>query len=260
MAVKNDQMLNPEQQAFIHASGDIGLAAFDELPDVFFFVKDRGRRFVYFNTAFTTLMGLRSDQLLGRRDEDLSPSYLAEHYREDDDRVLSHGERLVGVIELVHNADGSYDWFTTTKFPVLSKTGKIIGVAGVTRSLTKREAAEERLLPLEPAIRLISERYDRPLTIADMAKAASMSTTHFARRFKAHFGTSPHQYLRRVRLQAACDLLSTSDLTIAEIARRVGYYDQSHLTRDFLKAKRETPKGYRERTSERAIRRPIIRG
>lgn len=228
-------------------AGDLGLVAFDELHDVFFFVKDRDRRFLYFNKAFTTLMSLRADQILGQRDEDISPGYLAEHYREDDEAVLTRGERLVGVIELVHNADGSYDWFTTTKFPVRSGKGEIIAVAGVTRSLTKRHVAQVRLRPLEPAIKLISEEYHRPLTLAEMARAATMSPTHFAREFRAHLGTSPHRYLRRLRIEAACDLLSTTDLLVGQIAARVGYYDHSHLTKDFSKNKGMTPSEYRKR-------------
>jgi PAS domain S-box-containing protein len=232
----------------LDAAVDLGLTAFDELNDVFFFVKDRDRRFVYFNKAFTALMSLSPEQIVGQRDEDLSPAYLAEHYREDDEAVLTRGERLVGVIELVHNADGSYDWFTTTKFPVLSASGEIIGVAGVTRSLTKRTAAQERLLPLEPAIRLMSEHYDRPLRVSDMARAATMSPTHFARRFKAQFGISPHRYLGRLRIAAACDLLSTTDLLVGDIAGRVGYYDQSHLTKAFTRSKGVTPAEYRKRS------------
>lgn len=237
--------LTADQRRFFGASGPIGLQAFEELPDIFFFVKDRERRFVYFNTAFTTLMGLTSEQLLGQRDEDISPGYLASHYREDDEAVIVAGKRLVGVVELVHNSDGSYDWFTTTKFPVRDQRGDIVGVAGITRNLSKHAAAHAMLQPLEPAIRLISERYGEQLTLADMARAVSMSETHFSRRFKAHFGISPHRYLRRVRLEAACDLLSTSDLAIGEIAVRVGYYDHSHLTNDFVKAKGLTPSRYR---------------
>jgi PAS domain S-box-containing protein len=241
--------LTPAQQAFLNASGDIGLDAFEELHDVFFFVKDCARRFVYVNTAFMTLMGLTSDQILGRRDEDLSPEYLTEHYRQDDEAVIKRGERLVGVVELVHNVDGCFDWFTTTKFPIRNVDGQVIGVTGITRSLTKKVIVEERLLPLKPAIQLITEHYDQRPTLAEMARQCFMSPTQFARLFRAQFGASPHSYLLRVRLQATCDLLSTTKLAIGDIATRVGYYDQSHLTRDLVKNKGATPTEYRRRYS-----------
>jgi AraC-like DNA-binding protein len=92
---------------------------------------------------------------------------------------------------------------------------------------------------------LISEEYHRPLRLADMARAAVTSPSHFARRFKADPGISARRYLRKLRLDAACELLSTTDLTISEIAARVGYYDQSHLTRDFTRRERMTPTQYR---------------
>lgn len=251
--------LTPRQREFLAASGDLGLQAFNELHDVFFFVKDRELRFVYFNRAFLNLMNLSAEQVLGRRDDELSPEHLAEHYREDDTKVIESGERLVDIIELVHDIDGAYEWFTTTKFPVVSD-GATIGVAGITRSLTKRNKAAEQLVPFEPAIRLISEHYDRPLSVRELAESVAMSQTHFARLFKAHFGTSPHRYLRRVRLAAACDLLSTTDLSVGEIAIRAGYYDHSHLTNEFVRAKGVTPSDYRQRYRRRQIRRQIVRG
>lgn len=250
--------LTPRQQEFLAAAGDLGLRAFDELHDVFFFVKDRERRFVYFNRPFATLMGLAPGQILDRRDEELSPEYLAEHYRADDLKVLEGGERLVDIVELVHDVDGTYEWFTTTKFPVMS-AGATIGLAGFTRSLTKRSRAAERLVPFEPAIRLISEHYDRNISVKELAESVAMSQTHFARVFKAHFGTSPHRYLRRVRLAAACDLLSTSDLSVGEIATRTGYYDHSHLTNELVRTKGMTPSAYRERYRRRQLRRHVVR-
>jgi transcriptional regulator GlxA family with amidase domain len=75
--------------------------------------------------------------------------------------------------------------------------GKTIGVAGITRSLTKRSRTAEQLAPFEPAIRLISEHCDEPLSVRQLAESVAMSQTHFARLFRAHFGTSPHKYLRR---------------------------------------------------------------
>ena len=251
----------PEQEAFLAASGDLGLAAMNELPDVFFFVKDVERRFVYWNLAFLTLMGLTAGELVGRRDEDLSPGYLVEHYREDDLKVLTTGARLVDIVELVHNVDGSYDWFTTTKFPVRDRDGAIIGVAGITRSLTKRAGVAEQLLPLTPAIELISREYHRSLSIAELAGAVSMSPSHFARLFKRHFGTSPHRYLRGVRLIAACDLLCTTDDPVSVVATRAGYYDHSHLTNDLVRSKGMTPSEYRARYRRvPAPRRQVVRG
>ncbi len=240
------------QWEFLDAGQDLGLLAFDVLRDVFLFVKDRDRRFVYFDRGFPSLMSLTAGEILGRRDEDLSPKHLADHYRADDERVMNSGLPLVDIIELVHNVDGAYEWFTTTKFPVV-RNGTTIGVAGIIRSLTRGHTRAEELRLLEPAIRLISEHYSRAPSVTDLAASVAMSPTHFTRVFKARIGTTPHRYLRHVRLTAACKLLSNTDLSIGEVAMRTGFYDHSHLTNEMARGMGVTPRQYRLRASRQAV-------
>jgi PAS domain S-box-containing protein len=232
----------------LQACGSALLLAFDQLTDLFVFVKDTDRRFVLCSEPFVRLMGYReARQLIGLRDEDISPEYLVDHYRGHDERVLTTGERIVDLIELVRNVDGTYDWFLTTKLPIRSGDGAILGLVGVTRGLTKRNALVDRLLPLTPAVSLISTEYHRQLTVAEMAESVTMSVSHFSRTFKSHFGATPHQYLRQVRLMAASDLLATTDLPLSLVASRTGYYDQSHLSNDFVRERGMTPSAYRAR-------------
>jgi len=234
------------ERELVDACGEALLLAFNEFSDLFMFVKDRERRFVLCSDPFVHLMGYRSvSQMIGLRDEDISPEYLVDHYRAHDERVLTTGHRIVDLIELVRNVDGTYDWFLTTKLPVRGADGEIIGLVGITRGLTKRNAVADRLLPLTPAVELISREYHRQLTIAEMAETVSMSTSHFSRTFKDHFGSTPHQYIRRVRLMAACDLLSTTDLPLSVVASRTGYYDQSHMSNEFVRERGITPLAYR---------------
>ena len=232
----------------VQACGSALLLAFDQLSDLFVFIKDQERRFVLCSEPFVHLMGYRdSRQLIGLRDEDISPEYLVDHYRSHDQRVLATGEPIVDLIELVRNVDGTYDWFLTTKLPIRSDDGHVLGLVGVTRGLTKRNKVVDRLLPLTPAVSLISTAYHRQLSVAEMAEAVGMSVSHFNRTFKSHFGATPHQYLRQVRLMAACDLLATTDLPLSVVASRTGYYDQSHLSNDFVRERGMTPSVYRTR-------------
>lgn len=242
--------------------GDALLVAFDQVSDVYVFVKDRDRRFVACNEPFARLLGYRTtSQLYGLRDEDISPLYLVEHYRRHDEHLLLSGDRLVDLVELVRNNDGSYDWFLTNKTPITGHDGAVVGLVGVTRGLTKRGPVADRLMVLTPAVEMISREYSRPLTIADLAEEVSMSPSHFSRIFKAHFGVTPHNYLRRVRLMAACDLLSTTDLPMSVIASRTGFYDQSHLSNEFRRDRSMSPATYRKKYREvgphRHGRRPV---
>lgn len=88
----------------------------------------------------------------------------------------------------------------------------------------------------------INEHLDQNLKLNDLAAIAQLSPYHFLRLFKKDMGTTPHQYILRCRLNHAKDLLQHSNLSIAEIATRTGFCDQSHLTRYFKRATGVTPK------------------
>jgi PAS domain S-box-containing protein len=221
------------------------LGAMDQL-EALFFVKDTARRFLYCTEALAQHLGyLRAAQVLGLRDEELSPAHLADHYRRYDESVLGRGERIVDLVELVRNADGRYAWYTTTKWPLLDHGRTIIGLAGVIKSLNPRPPHNDELAPLTPALQLIADQYQRRITIAELAEAAAMSQSQFTRQFKRRLGTTPHRYLRSVRLRAACDLLCSTGLPLSSIAQQTGYYDHSHLTNDFRREFRLSPKEYR---------------
>jgi transcriptional regulator GlxA family with amidase domain len=83
------------------------------------------------------------------------------------------------------------------------------------------------------------------LTLTDIAKLFGMSQRSFTRRFKAATGTRATQYWQQLRIETAKELLSSSNLTIQEIADQVGYQDQGHLTRLFRQNLNLTPKAYR---------------
>lgn len=230
----------------LEQTGKALISAFDHVPDLFIFVKNADRVFVDCSEPFVSLMGCRSKaQIIGKRDEDFSPEYLVEHYRNYDIAVLETGEPLIDLVELVRNRDGSYDWFVSTKTAIRNPEGAITGLLGVTRSLTIKEAASDSLRTLTPAIELITRDYARALTVGDLAGSVLMSPSNFSRLFKQHFGVTPHKYLLRVRLMAACDLLATTSLSIGEISVRTGFYDTSHLTHELRRNRGMTPTDYR---------------
>lgn len=248
-------MQNTEQEPLASAVATVGgleqtgmalIAAFDHVPDLFVFVKNADRVFVACSEPFVSLMGCRSKaQIIGKRDEDFSPEYLVEHYRGYDEMVLATGDPLIDLVELVRNRDGSYDWFVSTKTAIRDDWGTITGVLGVTRSLTIKETASDSLRTLTPAIEQITREYARPIAVSDLAAKVLMSPSNFNRLFKQHFGVTPHKYLLRVRLMAACDLLATTTLSVGEISAQTGFYDTSHLTHELRKSRSMTPTEYR---------------
>lgn len=92
----------------------------------------------------------------------------------------------------------------------------------------------------------IEARLDQKLSPADLAGALGLSETVFARRFKAHLGKTPMQFVTECRIKAATDLVTRTDLTFGQIALRCGFADQAHLSRTFKKAHGQTPRAFRK--------------
>lgn len=91
----------------------------------------------------------------------------------------------------------------------------------------------------------LRHHYDQPIQIQQVAQNLSISLRTFNRRFKKATALTPLQYLQNIRMQAAGELLKTSNLTVAEVAEKVGYQDLSHFTVLFRKSFGATPSQYR---------------
>ncbi|KZN56571.1 GlxA family transcriptional regulator [Pseudoalteromonas luteoviolacea] len=83
-------------------------------------------------------------------------------------------------------------------------------------------------------------------SLAAVAQQFNMSYRSFNRRFKIATGKTAIAYLQEVRLQQACELLASSNLSIQEIALTVGFNSQSQLSRAFKEQMNQTPSSYRK--------------
>ncbi len=91
----------------------------------------------------------------------------------------------------------------------------------------------------------LQDNYGRDIKVSQVAERFEMSVRTFNRRFKIATGKTPLQYLQEIRIETAKDLLKTSNLSISEIAYRVGYHDMGHFTGLFKKILATTPSEYR---------------
>ncbi|MFI9063754.1 GlxA family transcriptional regulator [Streptomyces sp. NPDC053429] len=89
------------------------------------------------------------------------------------------------------------------------------------------------------------EHLHEPLPVTELARRALMSKRSFTRRFTAATGTTPHAWLRSLRLLRAEELLETTNLPIEEIARRVGYASAAVLREQFVRRRGVPPRSYR---------------
>jgi AraC family transcriptional activator FtrA len=100
---------------------------------------------------------------------------------------------------------------------------------------------------LAPLLEWMQGRLAEDLTVARLARRASMSPRTFARRFKEETGTTPHRWLVHQRLLAAQLRLETGSESIEEVAERVGLQTAATLRLHFRRELRTTPTAYRRR-------------
>jgi AraC-like DNA-binding protein len=82
---------------------------------------------------------------------------------------------------------------------------------------------------------------------------AGFSPSHFSARFRAVTGFSVVEYVKRLRMARARQLLITSELSVAEVATDVGYADPFYFSRQFRAVTGLSPRSYRQRSQEEAV-------
>jgi AraC-like DNA-binding protein len=86
---------------------------------------------------------------------------------------------------------------------------------------------------------------DESIDLSMLARVAGLSVHHFARQFRQSAGVTPHVYLTQKRVERAQEMLVQTDLSLAEIAFTVGFFDQGHLARHFRHMLGTTPREFR---------------
>jgi AraC-like DNA-binding protein len=140
----------------------------------------------------------------------------------------------------------------TPEAPALihGKVAQLVALAFAARQAT--EGALEPAVP--PALRRAVERmklffFERH-RVEELATLSGMSTSHFTRTFRAVFGTSPIDWLRRERInQAKRRLVETRD-SVKLIAEQVGYGDRFFFSKDFKQLTGMTPLEFRASESQ----------
>src|SRR5262245_43912926 len=91
----------------------------------------------------------------------------------------------------------------------------------------------------------IDRDYAEPVGIASLAAAAGYSHTHFIRAFDAAYGETPGLYRTRRRVERACELLRSVNLTVTEICMLVGFTSLGTFSRRFADIVGRSPSDYR---------------
>jgi len=224
-----------------------GEALFDHLPDIVFFIKNEKGEYLAVNNTLVVRCGQsQKDQLLGKTSAELMRPPLGQRYMEQDLKVVNTGQPLIAQLELHLFATRDVGWCLTTKLPLKSQTGKVIGLVGVSQDLRLPNLDTDEYQHVSAAVSFAQAHLSAPPSIGELAKVADMSVYQLDRRMRSVFGLTTGQWLLKTRIDRARQQLRDSEAPIASIAMNAGYSDQSAFTRQFRRATGLSPREYRE--------------
>ena len=136
--------------------------------------------------------------------------------------------------------------------PIPQFLGKVAegDIAAAYEILCEAQSVFFRHAPAPPRRMLRCKEYldenvcDTSLRIGTLAKMCGVSEVYFRREFKSCYGTSPLEYIKRRRIEVACQLLSTGLYNVTQVAERAGFDSISYFSAEFRRLKGCTPSQY----------------
>ncbi len=168
------------------------------------------------------------------------------------------GNRLIGFLEIGEDAQLAAETAKTQSFFASATSArqhesavKLLGIFAQHLSMVSQQVVprQERETPEPAAVArakaYIEEHQGEDLSLGQVAKAVNTSTFYFCKLFKRSTGINFTDYLSRVRIEKAKNLLLNPNLRISEIAFEVGFQSLTHFNRVFKKLLGQSPTEYR---------------
>jgi len=224
------------------------LDLFEYLPGICLYVKNHLSQFVKVNAAMLANHGASEEtEMLGKTDRDFHPPALAEAYIAEDRRVMDDRRLIPNQVWLVPCYQKKPHWYVSSKTPLFAGDDQVVGIVGVMYPIKTPKDKYAYFRELLPGIRHIDRNFTEKIRMSEMAALAGLSTTHFNRRFRELLRMSPTEYILSLRVQYARGQLTEGSESMAQIAAKCGFSDQSHFAKRFSKATGITPRAYRNR-------------
>jgi AraC-like DNA-binding protein len=219
---------------------------FDYFSEISLFIKDTQSRYVKINQTMAEVFGLRTpDEIVGKTDFDFFPPAIAARYVEEDQQLFKSRKPILNRQNFMPGPRGLPFWYSYSKIP-LFKADQVVGVAGFKYACeTNFDNESNRHHRLYKVIRYVATNYQQGLEVSDLAAQAGLSISQLQREFRREFGINPNRYIQEVRIGVARHLLKTTNLSMAAISEKCGYYDQSHFCRQFKSSTGLSPLNYR---------------
>ena len=128
----------------------------------------------------------------------------------------------------------------------LAIEGLVLELIAETSRLTLRKAEAQPPRWLAQAQEFLHSHFSEPVSLSEVAKTVDMHSVHLARAFRQHYRCTIGEYIRKLRIEKAMQLMHTSTYSLTEIAYLTGFSDQSHFTRIFKKHTGKNPSAYKK--------------
>jgi AraC family transcriptional regulator len=155
---------------------------------------------------------------------------------------------------------GLASWLITrlyNEFRVMEADSSLVIEALALEIAVETSRRKERLsetnppLWLKQAVELLHDQFAESISLQHIARSVGVHPVHLARVFRQHHHCSVGEYLRRLRVEVACQRMIDSNATLLEIALATGFSDQSQFTHTFKRAIGLTPARFRSQMRTR---------
>ncbi len=238
-----------QREFFARMGPGVFTSLFTGLEGVTFFIKDDEGRFMGFSDGVRQCLhfGIQTD-IVGQTDADHYPRSVVDRILADDRRVMSSGQPLLNIVELLVNpARGAIGWYVTNKFPVFDHRGRVIGTMGTVQNYEGRRRKLLEGTRLDAVVERIRGLPAAHHSIPELARLAGMSPRQLGRHFQSVLGMSPRDFIMLCRMKSACEALLNSRRSIGDTARACGFCDQSAFAYQFRQSMGMAPLEYRKR-------------
>lgn len=155
-----------------------------------------------------------------------------------DDSLKNHISEMLKLKERDHSSELKLEGLLYFFMSALAETQK---------DTNNQKTYKSTELYLEKSIEFIDNNYSNNIKINDIASYIGINRSYLTNIFKKNINMSPQEFLVNYKIDKACELLNSTDLSIKAIAASVGYSDPLTFSKIFKKVTGDNPKGYREK-------------